>query len=79
MTSEELKRVRCDRCGTLVSMYEWQPAKWRCPTCTWEDHMELLKLLQACKAALPVLEKHEVEKAEMIRAVIDAAIWMISD
>lgn len=42
MTSEEAKKIKCDRCGVTVGLYRHNKG-WRCPQCIWNERENLIE------------------------------------
>lgn len=40
MLSEEVKRIKCDRCGVTIGLYTHDTG-YRCPDCIWKEKEKL--------------------------------------
>lgn len=42
MNSEEVKKIKCDRCGAVIGLYRHDTG-WRCPQCIWNERENLIE------------------------------------
>jgi ribosomal protein S27AE len=42
MKPEDVKKIKCDRCGVVVGLYQHNKG-WRCPPCIWNERKNLIK------------------------------------
>ena len=43
MLKEEYDKIKCDRCGVTVGLYQYDDGMWRCPSCIWKECRDLIE------------------------------------
>ncbi len=73
MTPEEVKKIKCDRCGVIVGLYRHSKG-WRCPQCIWNERENLIEwskiILNAYRSIAKTIPYKDIRTlAEVIKEV----------
>lgn len=40
------KTIVCRKCNAVVGLYQYEPGRWICPPCLWEEREKLIVLCE---------------------------------
>ncbi len=46
MHSEDVKKIKCDRCSAVIGLYRYNDDGWRCSLCIWKERENLIEQIK---------------------------------